>query len=60
MSATGCLTPLRLGWVESRPNSSTGTSEVMSAFPETISATRAVGSVTILKTARLIGGAPFQ
>ena len=60
MSATGCFTPFRVGWVESRPNSSTGTSDVMSAFPDTISATRAVGSVTILKTARLIGGAPFQ
>ena len=60
MSATGCFTPLRVGWVERRPNSSTGTSEVMSAFPDRISATRAVGSVTILKTARLMGGAPFQ
>src|SRR3990172_535606 len=43
MSAIGCLRVLSPGWPASRPNSSNGTSEGMSAFPDTISATRGGG-----------------
>ena len=60
MSVIGALTPDRVGSFFSRSNSSNGTPSVMSDLPVSISATRALGSVTNLTVTLLNAGLPPQ
>ena len=60
MSVMGALTPDSVGSLRSRSYSSNGTPSVMSDLPVSISATRALGSVTNLIVTLLNAGLPPQ